>query len=51
MGPDGGKDTVVDSQLRVVNVRGLRVIDASVMVKKILWINYQLYGWLINFII
>jgi len=36
MGPDGGKDTVVDSQLRVVNVRGLRVIDASVMVKKIL---------------
>jgi len=31
MGPDGDKGAVVDSQLRVYGIRGLRVADASIM--------------------
>ncbi|KFB42237.1 AGAP003785-PE-like protein [Anopheles sinensis] len=31
MGPDGDPDAVVDSRLRVRGVRGLRVVDSSVM--------------------
>jgi len=34
MGPKDSKTAVVDSELRVRGTRGLRVIDASVMVTK-----------------
>ncbi|XP_058799456.1 glucose dehydrogenase [FAD, quinone]-like [Phymastichus coffea] len=33
MGPAGSKDSVVDPTLKVHNIRGLRVIDASIMPK------------------
>lgn len=32
MGPKDSNDSVVDSELRVIGTRGLRVIDASIMV-------------------
>lgn len=31
MGPDGDKKAVVDSTLKVKGVKGLRVVDASIM--------------------
>ncbi|XP_037037117.1 glucose dehydrogenase [FAD, quinone]-like [Bradysia coprophila] len=33
MGPDSDKEAIVDSQLRVRGVKGLRVVDASIMPK------------------
>ena len=35
MGPDTDKNAVVDSELRVKNIKGLRVIDASIMPKMV----------------
>ena len=31
MGPKGSRDSVVDPELRVLGVKGLRVADASIM--------------------